>query len=115
MLSLFPNLFTFPLFAYFILRLVVAYQFALIAKARFKKPYKYIAFVEMIVIIFVTLGLYTQGALIGVMALLIVESALERKVGTFNRTEANLRTTLGLIALSLMFLGAGAFAFDLPL
>lgn len=115
MLSLFPNLFTFPLFAYFALRLVVTYQFALIAKARFKKPYKYLAFIEMITVVFVGLGLYTQGALIGVMTLLIIESALERKAGTWNRTEAHLRTTLGLIALSLMFLGAGAFAFDLPL
>lgn len=115
MLSLFPNLFTFALFAHFLLRLALAYQFALIAKARFKKPYKYVAFAEMITVILVTLGLYTQGALIGVMALLIVESFLERKADTFNRTEANLRTTLGLVALSLMFLGAGAFAFDLPL
>ncbi|MHB1316721.1 MAG: hypothetical protein ACYCZW_02590 [Minisyncoccota bacterium] len=115
MLSLFPNLFSFPLFAYFVLRILLAYQFSLIASSRYKKQYSFIAIFEFTTIAMLALGLYTQGALLATMVLLILESLIDRKVGVFDRKDAQLRTTLGLIAFSLMFLGAGAFAFDLPL
>ncbi|MCX6703103.1 MAG: hypothetical protein NTV02_00205 [Candidatus Zambryskibacteria bacterium] len=115
MLSLFPHLFAFPLFAFFVLRLALAYQLGLIAKDRFKKPYSFIAVFEIAVTILITLGLYTQGALIGAMVLLIIESIVDRKTDKFDIKTAHLRTILGLVAFSLMFLGAGSPAFDLPL
>lgn len=115
MLSLFPNLFAFPLLAFFVLRITLAYHFALITKARFKKPYSFIAVFELTTTILLAIGLYTQGALIATIALLIIESFVDRKLDVFDRKDAQIRTILGLIAFSLMFLGAGAFAFDLPL
>jgi hypothetical protein len=115
MLSLFPDLFAFPLLAFFVLRITLAYHLALITKARFKKPYSFLAIFELTTTILLTVGLYTQGALIAVMTLLILESFIERKLGTFDRKDAQIRTILGMIAFALMFLGAGAFALDLPL
>lgn len=115
MLSLFPNLFAFPLLAFFVLRITLAFHFALITKARFKKPYSFIGVFELATTILLAIGLYTQGALIATMALLILESFIERKLGTFDRKDAQIRTILGMIAFALMFLGAGAFALDLPL
>jgi hypothetical protein len=115
MLSLFPTLLDFPLFAYFILRIALAYYFGLIAKARMKKSHAFVAVFEVVVTIMVAVGLYTQGALLALMALLIIESAIDRKENLFDRQSAHMRTILGCIALALMFLGAGAFAFDLPL
>lgn len=113
--SLFPTLFDFPLFAYFILRIALAYHFSLIAKSRMKKSHAFVAVFEIVVAILVAIGLYTQGALLALMALLIVESVIDRKENLFSRDTAHIRTILGTIAVALMFLGAGAFAFDLPL
>lgn len=63
----------------------------------------------------VAIGLYTQGALIALMAFLIIESLLDRKEEVFDRNIAHIRALIGTIAFALMFLGAGAFAFDYPL
>lgn len=113
--SLFPTLLDFPLVAYFILRIALAYHFGLIAKSRMKKSHAFIAVFEITVSILIAIGLYTQVALLALMALLIIESALDRKDNLFDRNTAHIRTILGCIAVALMFLGAGAFAFDLPL
>lgn len=115
MLSLFPTLLDFPLFAYFFLRIALAYHFGLIAKSRLKKSHAFVAVFEIAVTVLVAVGLYTQGALIALLALLIIESAIDRKENLFDRKEAHIRTLIGTIAFALMFLGAGAFAFDLPL
>lgn len=115
MLSLFPTLLDFPLFAYFIIRLTLAYHFGLIGKSRLKKSHSFVGVFEIAVSLLVALGLYTQGALIAVMVLLIIESMIDRKEGVFERNTVHIRTILGLIAFAMMFLGAGAPAFDLPL
>lgn len=115
MLSLFPNLFAFPLLAFFVLRITLAFYLALITKARFKKPYSFIGVFEFTATILLAIGLYTQGALIATMALLIIESFIDRKLGVFDTKDAQIRTILGMIAFALMFLGAGSFALDLPL
>ncbi len=115
MLSLFPTLLDFPLFAYFILRVALAYHFGLIAKSRLKKSHSFIAVFEFVAAALVGVGFYMQAALIALMALLIIESLIDRKEGLFDRNTAHIRTILGCIAFALMFLGAGAVAFDLPL
>lgn len=115
MLSLFPTLLNFPLFAYFILRVALAYHFGMIAKSRLKKSHSFVAVFEFVTSILVFVGLFTQGALIALMALLIIESLIDRKDGLFDRNTAHIRTILGFIAFALMFLGAGAPAFDWPL
>jgi len=115
MLSLFPNLFAFPLFAYFILRMVLAYHFFRIARTRLKKPYAFVGVFEIAISVLIFIGLFTQGALIGLMACMIIESLIDRKKDMFDVKEAHIRTILGLVAFALMFLGAGAPAFDLPL
>lgn len=115
MLSLFPNLFAFPLLAFFILRITLAYNLALITKARFKKAYSFIGVFELTATILLAIGLYTQGALLATMTLLILESFIDHKLGVSERKEGQIRLILGMIACALMFLGAGAFALDLPL
>jgi len=80
-----------------------------------KKSHSFLTVFEYATAIMVAIGLYTQGALIALMTLLIIESTLDRKENLFDRNTAHIRTLIGTIAFSLMFLGAGAFAFDLPL
>lgn len=115
MLSIFPNLLSYPLLAYAILRLVLAFQFAQIALDRRKKPVGYLTIPEGIVSVFVLIGLWTQIASLVLIILIFVEIYLDQKFKTENSRSRNIFWLLGSIAFALLFLGPGIFAFDLPL
>ncbi len=114
-LSLFPHLFDYPLLAYFILRLVVAWAIFRVGQARRKKSYKFLAILDFLAGVLVLIGLYTQGALILVMILLIKECYLNKRAGIIDKKEDLILSIIFVIALALMFLGPGMLALDLPL
>ena len=114
-LSIFPALFSYPFLAYFILRLVVAWGILRVALMRWKKPWKYMTILESIAGILVLIGLYTQPALIAVIILLITDYMLDSRRGVVAPQEKAMSCIIAIIAFSLLFLGPGSFAFDLPL
>jgi hypothetical protein len=114
-LSLFPTLFSYPFLAYFILRITVAFSILRIGRARRKKSYPYLAYVDFITGILVLIGLYTQGALIVVILLLIKEYYLDGKAGVLDSKEKTILGLIAVIAFALLFLGPGSFALDYPL
>ena len=114
-LSLFPNLFSYPFLAYFILRIVVTYAILRIGAMRWKSVYKYLAIADFVAGILVLVGLYTQGALILVMLLIIKEWYINSQTAPLTGDERFILCTIFTLAFALMFLGAGAFALDYPL
>ncbi len=119
MLSLFPNLLSYPLLAYFILRLIVVWGIGCVAMSRWKKPSfmtsRSIAVLELVSGVFITLGLYTQGALLAAVILFIIDFVLDVQKGTATAEQRRLTVIISLIAVALLFTGPGAFAIDLPL
>ncbi|MBI4120864.1 MAG: DoxX family membrane protein [Parcubacteria group bacterium] len=117
MLSVFPDLLSFAILAPFIIRIFLGGYFLLsglytlrgiYAKEKtFFLPACAIPIMSVIGGALVLLGLYTQPAAI-LLALLSIYMARDSK----NRITFLLLTGM---ALSLLFTGAGAFAFDLPL
>ncbi|MBI2108978.1 MAG: hypothetical protein HYT93_02230 [Parcubacteria group bacterium] len=115
MISLFPDFLSFALIAPFIIRLCLGFYFLLYAIRLFKNPPPVgsahkgyiLATIALLGSVFVLLGLFTQGAAI-VLGLL----SLYRMKRSQNKI---LYALLFGMALSLLFSGAGLFAFDLPL
>ncbi|KKU59147.1 MAG: DoxX family protein [Parcubacteria group bacterium GW2011_GWA2_47_12] len=135
MLSVFPSLLAFGLLAPLLLRLALGLVFVnfgwhKLARGRADKtaffeslgwkPGEYFAFgfgvVELVVGVMLIVGIYTQIA--AFVAALISLGALALKRRT---TSCGIESTRGflallfIISLSLLVLGAGLFAFDLPL
>ncbi len=113
--ALFPDLLSYPLLAYMILRLVVVYGVARTMCMRWKKPYKWLAYLQAVVGALVLIGLYTQGALIAVILLLKADYWVDRKAGKTDSKEMIITGIICTIALALIFLGPGSFALDYPL
>lgn len=130
MLNPFPELFAWSFFAPLFLRVVLGFYFVALARTTYKRgthsparhphqndraAYAILALVELVVGILLVLGLYTQiVAAIGVAFGFI---ALWLKAGRSHEAPEStwfylLATT---VALTLIVLGAGIFAFDLPL
>jgi uncharacterized membrane protein YphA (DoxX/SURF4 family) len=114
-LSLFPSLLSYPFLAYFILRLVVAWGVLRVGVMRWRKPYKWMTVLHSIAGILVLIGLYTQPALIACIILLIIDVVMDNTTGLSNNNERLISMIIGVVAFSLLFLGPGSFAFDLPL
>lgn len=133
MLSTFPELFTFGLIAPFILRVALGYFFIFQGLRRHKqeamtwdtlwggahigslKVAPILQKIQVVLGVFILIGLYTQISAILVVVFLLVE--WYKKFG-FSRPHFNdVWPALFpvAIALSLLFLGAGLLAFDLPL
>ena len=112
-LSLFPHLFSYPFLAYFLLRISVAWIIISVALSRFRKVYKGLAILEGLAGLLILVGLYTQGALIAGIIFLIAEIFLDRATLSSNQKKLYYLTLI--VAFSLLFLGPGSFAFDLPL
>ena len=121
-LSLFPSLFSYAALAPFFLRLALGFLFVRMAYRRTRREGGLqqeiitsiawpMAFVEAVIGILLLIGLFTQAAALA--ALLFVIGSL-----WFYRRDQERRVILLLalaIALSILFLGAGALAFDLPI
>lgn len=115
MLSIFPSLLSFGLISPFLLRVAAGLFILVSAKLRFKRAYKWASLVHAATGILLVIGMYTQvAALVGLLVVAFEwkvcsdEKPLEPAAICFN--------VLLMIALvSLLFTGAGFFAFDLPL
>jgi uncharacterized membrane protein YphA (DoxX/SURF4 family) len=134
-LSLFPSLFTYQLLGVFLVRIALGFTFLRMFYVGIKydkaeqvesleklglRPAKlFAAFVSVIKGaggVLLVIGLWTQGAVIATGGLMLIASAIK-----FYRPEALPKHKLGFclliaaLSLALLFLGAGAFAIDLPL
>lgn len=124
MFSLFPTLLDFYPFAGFILRLAAGYLFILHAGRLYRTTssvgytHSVLARVQSVVMggigVLFVLGIWVQGAAsVGlVMNILSIESGLARSELP---SEHEVHFLLGVICLTLLILGAGPFAFDIPL
>lgn len=131
MLTTFPTLLSYALFVPFIFRICVALFFIEIAftlkhkesftnyliqnKFHFARiiPWK-IQMVSFLCALFLVIGLFTQiTSIISIMTLYYV-STVNKNAKIFPQSESTFAYVL-LICFSLLFLGAGVFAFDLPL
>lgn len=119
-LSIFPQiLFLGPTIAPLILIIVVSLFILLLAKERKNKEYSYLYIAYVISSILIFIGMYTQiGALLG-LALLKTDFYLNywknRSAVPISNEKYSLYYLAGVILISLLFTGPGAFAFDLPL
>lgn len=134
-LSLFPALFTYQLLGIFMIRVALGLTFLRLAYVGIKynhaeqleslntlglRPAKLFAglvfLVKVVGGIFLVLGLYTQGAVIATGSLMLIASAIKFfKPDALPRHKLDFCLLLAAISFSLLFLGAGAFAIDLPL
>lgn len=115
-LSLFPALFTYTLVAPLLLRLAVAYYIIGLGSDMYKNgQYKWLSFIYFIVGAFLTIGLYTQAvAIVGIISIKL-NWWIKRKVTPTPPDQMTLYIICGVILLSLLVTGPGAFAIDLPL
>jgi putative oxidoreductase len=134
MLNPFPSLLIYSMLAPFILRLVAGFimidlgllawktereRWILSFKAlRIPRPsiaVKVLGAIEIIGGIMLLVGYYTQIAALVLAALTLAEAYLEYKDPAILKRNLVFYTMLFAITLSLLFSGAGAYAFDLPL
>lgn len=134
MLSIFPTLLVFGLFAPFLLRValgLVFIRFGLHKLGRGRadkiaffeslgwKPGKFFAIgfgaIELVVGLLLVVGLYTQLAALVAAIIALGALILKRKATHGIESSRGFLLLLLIIALSLLVSGAGAFAFDLPL
>jgi len=133
-LNTFPDLLTFSMFSPFILRVVLGLivinlgflklgkeknlwqrLFELINIHASRIFVKILAFVEIIGGLMLVIGSYTQLTAIIFSILFFCEAVLEYRESALERRNLTFYVLMFAISLSLVFLGAGAFAFDLPL
>lgn len=133
-LNTFPSLLTFSMISPFILRVVLgliiinlgslklgkeqaAWQelFELINIHPAKFLVKSLAFVEIIGGLILLVGAYTQLASMIFAVLFFCEAVLEYRDSNLEKRDLTFYILVFAISLSLIFLGAGAFAFDLPI
>ncbi len=125
MFSIFPALLDFHLFAALLLRVVIGYVFIMHGKRLYDglssilapipaRALQCLAWIQGIVGILLIAGAWVQGAaLVGaIVAFLGIESSLSRE-STANEREVLLLLWAG--CLSLLVLGAGPYAMDIPL
>ena len=125
MFSVWPELFAFELLAVFLLRVVAGYFFLLLGSKLLRAAWRATAqtrilrfvgivygLAQVLVGGLLIIGLYTQpAALLGVvLTMLPVGSGTKA-----SHCEQHVQLLLFAISLSLLFLGPGAFAFDLPI
>ncbi len=131
MLNTFPTLLDFGLGAPTLLRIALALTliyFALNKLLRDRhnelQPFSKISMpgalslfgiVEGVSGILLLIGLYTQVAALATIIVLVLTLLLKHKTKTFTENEPFLLSILTVIALSLLFSGAGFLAFDVPL
>lgn len=114
MLSFFPELLFLAPFAAFFIRIALSVVFAMSAFERVRKTQpilKVFGVIDALIAIALFLGMYTQlAALVGVLCSLVWLSRPE-----WNPYPRSTAALVFVMSLSLLVLGAGPFAFDLPL
>lgn len=134
-LSLFPALFTYQMLGIFMIRVILGATFLRLWYIGFKyhkdeqveslekmglRPARFFAglvsLVKLAGGILLVIGLWTQGAALATGAMMLVAAAVKLyKPELLPRHKFGFCLLLGVVSLALLFLGAGAFAFDLPL
>ena len=134
MLSIFPELLTYNLLAPFILRVIVGIIFLelgylklgkekpawnmLFETIHLKPTHLFVtllAAIEIVAGAFLISGYLTQLAALVMAIILFAEAYVELKDGALLKRDIVFYVLLLVICVSLLFTGAGAFAFDLPL
>ncbi len=126
MFAVFPAMLVYYLFGAFVLRMAAAISIFYFAKQHVSlarksdtQKLKYasciLAAIEVVVGVLLFVGLYTQVAAIAGMLIAVILKALsfgKSPLASYSKVTYFL---LFMVCFSLLFLGAGAFAFDLPL
>lgn len=133
MLSVFPELFTYALVAPFILRITLGGYFLLLGLRRHKEDAftwnslwnnksigslpiaPALAKAQIIIGLFLIVGLYTQIATLVALVFIWLEWFKRYRTAKPNFQELWSTIFVTAISLSLLFIGAGFLAFDLPL
>jgi uncharacterized membrane protein YphA (DoxX/SURF4 family) len=120
--SLFPYLFTYDQAAPFILRLVLGITLAYFGYKKIQKKGKssgsnslVYGAIEILIAIFLIIGLFTQLAAMLNAVILIIKLGYKIRDKAFLTDGINYYVLLLAIALAVIVLGPGWFAFDLPL
>ena len=115
MLSIMPQLFSYQILAFALLRLVVAFVSFLSGRARYKNGHKIVSIFYFLASVFLLLGLYTQVvALLSIILMIFSYYQIDRKTGM--TAEQKLLSLVCLVILiSLLFTGPGFLAIDKPL
>lgn len=121
-LSLFPSLFDFALLAPFFLRLSLAYIIG--RQVWNEKPFNSAEgaralnawqLTELLAAFFIAIGMFTQAGVILAAVLTTKRWRDAKKRGTLSQSDILLFVATLAMSASLLFLGAGFLAFDLPL
>ena len=131
MLSIFPNLLTYELVGPLLIRLALGAAFIWFGYEKIGKRYAHVkhtdkndkkalrvlvcGIVDMVLGLLVLVGFLTQVAALLISIILIIGIGRKIKEGAFLTSGINYYVILLAMALSLLFTGAGFFAFDLPL
>jgi uncharacterized membrane protein YphA (DoxX/SURF4 family) len=119
MLSLFPAFFSFEPLGPFLLRLTLAgvllYWAYVNLKTRPSRNRVILGVLDLIFGVLLVLGLFTQLAALLTALLLFVKMLKKIKEKAFFNDGVNYYFILFIIAISLLFIGPGAFSFDYPL
>ncbi len=132
--SIFPDLLTYGFLATFVLRVTVglmflyttAYMkflnrahyaevFSMLPPGGAKFLYRLTAGFELAIGIMLIVGIYLQAAALVAGLLLVIAAVLKWRRPNLLPHPTALYVLLAIVSLSLLFLGPGAFAFDLPL
>jgi len=134
MLSLFPNLLTYEMFAPFLLRVVLGFVFITLGYLKLKKEKtrwnllfealrlkpahlltKIFGYIEIVGGIALIVGFSTQLVAIIFAGINLFELYVESRESALLKRDLAFYLLLTTIAVSLIFTGAGFFAFDIPL
>ena len=119
MLSLFPSLLTYILFAPLFLRLILGVTLIYFSRQQLSIKagttyHKLAGLIEGLCGALLIIGLFTQGAALVVAIILGARLVQKIRAKAFLTDGINYYLVLFIIALSLLVTGAGAIAFDLP-
>ncbi len=120
--SIFPSLLTYSQFGPFLIRLVLGITLAYFGYEKIRNNgtssgsnTKLYGAVEIFISIFLVIGLYTQLAALLNAVILVIKLGFKARDKKFLSDGINYYILLLIMAISLLFTGAGFFAFDLPL
>ena len=115
MLSLLPQLFSFQIIAFALLRLTVAVVGFLAGWSRYHKPSKWVSVLYFAFAVFLLLGLYTQVVALLSIILAVWDYYADKKISAPSADKKLLYVVTIIVLLSLVFTGPGFLGIDKPL